>query len=98
MDIAIILARAEENFGAVARQRYEALIGASLRAIAADPFQLGSAARPEIGECVRTYHLRRARAGEDRRPRAHPQAFSALSLRQPGYRWCWPRAARGDGT
>jgi toxin ParE1/3/4 len=62
MDIAIILARAEENFGVAARQRYEALISASLRAIAADPFQLGSAARPEIGEGVRTYHLRHARA------------------------------------
>jgi toxin ParE1/3/4 len=61
MDIAVILARTEDNFGVPARQRYEALIAASLRIIAIDPFGLGSRARPEIGESVCTYHLRHAR-------------------------------------
>ena len=62
MDIAIVLARTEEEYGTAARRRYEALIAAALRAIAADPFRLGSAARPEIGEGVRTYHMRHSRA------------------------------------
>lgn len=61
-DIAGILEYAEENFGEAARQRYEVLLGASLLDIEADPFRRGSAARPEIGESVRTYHLRHARA------------------------------------
>ena len=74
MDIAIILARTEEDFGIAVRKRYEALIGASLRAIAGDPFRLGSTARPEFGEGVRIYHLRHARgrrkaAGRVRAPR-----------------------------
>ena len=61
-DIAGILEYAEENFGETARQRYEVLLSVSLLDIEADPFRRGSAARPEIGESVRTYHLRHARA------------------------------------
>ncbi len=61
-DIAGILEYAEENFGEAARKRYEVLLGASLLDIEVNSFRHGSAARPEIGEGVRTYHLRHARA------------------------------------
>ncbi len=73
-DIAGILEYAEETFGEAARQRYEVLLGVGLLDIEADPFRLGSTARPEFGEGVRTYHLRHAlarakTAGRIRRPR-----------------------------
>jgi toxin ParE1/3/4 len=61
-DIIAILARTEETFGKPARFRYEALLENCLRDIAIDPLCLGSAARPEIGEGIRTYHLRHGRS------------------------------------
>lgn len=60
-DIVTILARTEETFGEAARLRYEALLAACLRTIAIDPKCSGSSARPEIGEGIRTYHLRHGR-------------------------------------
>lgn len=60
-DIVAILARTEETFGEAARLRYEALLAVCLRDIAIDPLCLGSAARPEIGKGIRTYHLRHGR-------------------------------------
>jgi toxin ParE1/3/4 len=71
-DILAILARTDEIFGEAARLRYEALIAASLRHIANDPLLAGSLARPEIGEGIRTYHLRHSRrkgSGSVRKPR-----------------------------
>jgi toxin ParE1/3/4 len=61
-DIVAILARTEETFGEVARLRYEALLAVCLRDLAIDPLCPGSAARPEIGDCVRSFHLRHGRA------------------------------------
>lgn len=59
--MASILVWTEERFGAVARRRYEALLITGLRDIAADPERIESLARPELGDGVRSYHLRRSR-------------------------------------
>ncbi|MGO9485905.1 MAG: type II toxin-antitoxin system RelE/ParE family toxin [Rhodomicrobium sp.] len=73
-DIVAILRRTHETFGEAARLRYEALLTAALRDIAADPLRAGSVARPEIGDGIRTYRLRHSRAryrsgGGVRKPR-----------------------------
>jgi toxin ParE1/3/4 len=60
-DIVQILAYSEENFGEIARTRYERLLITALRDIAADPERIGSVARPELGAKVRSYHLRYSR-------------------------------------
>ena len=60
-DIVDLLARTEENFGEIARLRYERLLVAALRDAAADPERIGSIVRPEFGEHVRSYHLRHSR-------------------------------------
>ena len=60
-DILAILAYTEEKFGTIARSRYQALLIAGLRDIAADPNRRGSASRPELGHDVRTYHLRHSK-------------------------------------
>jgi toxin ParE1/3/4 len=73
-DIVAILRRTHETFGEAVRLRYEALLSAALRDIAAKPLRAGSVARPEIGYAIRTYHLRHSRArhqsgGGVRKPR-----------------------------
>ncbi|MCF8706408.1 toxin ParE1/3/4 [Sphingobium faniae] len=74
-DILDILERSEAEFGAEARVRYERLISAALHDLSAAPERPGSAARPELGADLRTWHLRgsreRARGpdGTVRRPR-----------------------------
>lgn len=60
-DVLEILAYTERQFGAAARRRYETLLVTALRALAADPDRLGSVARPELGEGIRSYHLRHSR-------------------------------------
>jgi toxin ParE1/3/4 len=60
-DIVSILARTEDRFGEGVRQRYEILLIISLRDIASDPRRPGSAARPDIGPMMRSYHLRHSR-------------------------------------
>jgi toxin ParE1/3/4 len=74
-DILQLLAYTQERFGEIMRQRYEALLVAALRDIAAAPGLQGSVARPELGADVRSYHLRHSRKhastslGLVRRPR-----------------------------
>lgn len=74
-DLVDILAWTHENFGEAARKRYEALIIAALRDIAAQPDRAGSIERPELGVGVRSWHLRlsreraRTETGTVRRPR-----------------------------
>jgi len=74
-DIAEILAWTEENFGVLAMERYQKLIGSAIKDIAENPNRLGSVSRPEIAKSCRTYHLfysrkRAARAGAKvRKPR-----------------------------
>lgn len=60
-DIVDLLAYTEANFGEIARLRYERLLITALRDIASDPERIGSVARPELGENIRSYHLRHSR-------------------------------------
>lgn len=60
-DIAELLAYTAANFGEIARVRYEWLLIAALRDIADDPMRIGSIARAELGDNVRSYHLRHSR-------------------------------------
>jgi toxin ParE1/3/4 len=74
-DIVDILEYSEVRFGRDARQRYEQLVATALRDIVEEPERPGSAARPELGGDIRSWHLRlsreRANAGHSavRRPR-----------------------------
>lgn len=74
-DIIEILAQTHERFGEMARLRYEYLLVAALRDLADEPYRIGSIERPELGENVRSYHLRHSRdrarheSGIVRRPR-----------------------------
>ncbi|MDX8459247.1 type II toxin-antitoxin system RelE/ParE family toxin [Mesorhizobium humile] len=61
-DIVQILAHAEVYFGEIARARYERLLIVALRDIVADPQRGGSIARAELGNNIRSYHLRHSRA------------------------------------
>ncbi len=60
-DIIGILAWTHEQFGVEARKRYETLIVAALRDIAAQPDRVGNVKRPELGAAVRSWHLRLSR-------------------------------------
>lgn len=60
-DIIEILARSAEAFGAAARQRYERLLATALQDITEAPERPGSAARPELGHDIRSWHLRHSR-------------------------------------
>ena len=60
-DLTDILAWTHEQFGELARQRYQALLATALRDIAAEPERGGSAERPELGAGVRSWHLRLSR-------------------------------------
>jgi toxin ParE1/3/4 len=74
-DIVDILTWTHTGFGEAARRRYEALLVTAFRDIAENPERLGSQARPELGEGVRSWHLRSSRdhartdEGAVRRPR-----------------------------
>nr|WP_313533799.1 type II toxin-antitoxin system RelE/ParE family toxin [Brucella anthropi] len=74
-DIIEILAQTHERFGELARLRYEYLLVTALRDLAADANRIGSISRPELGDDVRSYHLRHSRdrarheSGIVRRPR-----------------------------
>lgn len=74
-DLVDILAWTHQRFGESARKRYEALIVAALRDVSTQPDRAGSIERPELGEGVRSWHLRLSRerartaAGIARRPR-----------------------------
>jgi toxin ParE1/3/4 len=72
-DIIDILAWSHDQFGEQARQRYEKLIATAIRDLATDPTRSGSVNRPELGDGVRSWHLRGSRdhtAGDVvRRPR-----------------------------
>ncbi|WP_348642557.1 type II toxin-antitoxin system RelE/ParE family toxin [Mesorhizobium sp. B2-4-6] len=60
-DIVQILAYTEVNFGEIARIRYQRLLMVALRDIVADPQRAGSIARAELGNMIRSYHLRHSR-------------------------------------
>lgn len=81
-DILGILAWSHEQFGDEARKRYEALIVAALRDVAAQPDRPGSIERPELGVAVRSWHLRlsRERAGTEDGIVRHPRHFLIYRL------------------
>lgn len=85
-DISSILARSNEEFGVVARRRYEALLSAAFSALCANPELFGSAARSELGEGVRTYHLRYSRAQARTGGRAVRQPRHLIVYRPMGER------------
>lgn len=60
-DLVDILAWSQEHFGASARTRYQSLIVSAVRDLAAQPNRPGSTGRPELGEGVRSWHLRLSR-------------------------------------
>jgi toxin ParE1/3/4 len=60
-DVIDLLAWSQEQFGEVARLRYESLIVAALRDVASQPDRPGSIKRPELGAGVRSWHLRLSR-------------------------------------
>jgi toxin ParE1/3/4 len=60
-DMVDILLRTHERFGAMARKHYERLLITALRDVAADPRRIGTIDRPELGNNVRSYHLRHSR-------------------------------------
>lgn len=60
-DLVDILAWSQTHFGTLARVRYQALIAHAVRDLAAQPNRAGSAQRPELGEGVRSWHLRLSR-------------------------------------
>ena len=60
-DIVAALKRSVEGFGVPGRRRYEALILAAIRDVAADPARPGSRDRPDLGPGVRAYHLAHSR-------------------------------------
>lgn len=76
-DILDILAWSQEQFGDGARTRYEVLIVAALRDVAAQPDRPGSIERPELGAAVRSWHLRlsRERARTENGVVRHPRHF-----------------------
>lgn len=60
-DLTDILHWSDEHFGEAARDRYAALIATAVRDVAAAPESAGSTDRAELGEGVRSWHLREGR-------------------------------------
>ena len=60
-DIRHVLSWTGERYGTRARARYQQLVAAGLRDLLAEPLRPGSIARPELGDEVRSYHLRHSR-------------------------------------
>ncbi len=70
VDIVNVLSRTARRFGDRAEARYEQLLSKALRDLSTEPLRLGSAARPELGDDVRSCHLRHSRNHSDvARPR-----------------------------
>lgn len=60
-DVAGILAWSQEQFGESARKRYQALLSAAFRDVAAHPDGIGATTRPELGVGLVIWHLRLSR-------------------------------------
>lgn len=60
-DIVNTLAWTMRRFGTQAQERYERLLSSALADLLADPQRIGSAARPELGDGVRSYHLQHSK-------------------------------------
>jgi toxin ParE1/3/4 len=60
-DIVNALTWTTQRFGVVAQKRYEQLLSSAFVALLSEPARIGSIARPELGDGVRSFHLRYAR-------------------------------------
>lgn len=56
-DVLDILAWSHEQFGESARKRYQVLLAAAFRDVAATPAGIGSVSRPELGTGLFVWHL-----------------------------------------
>ena len=98
-DIVNVLAWTAQRFGDQAQARYEQLLANALRDLGAEPLRLGTAARPELGHGVRSYHLRHSRKRlEVARPRhlivyRIAEARSSRSAVSCTTRWSWSAVA-----
>jgi toxin ParE1/3/4 len=84
-DLADIFDHTAEQFGAASRRRYEALIATALEDLRRDPLRIGTKDRAELGEGVRTYHIRHSRERglkPDRRVRS-PRHILVYQLPDP---------------
>jgi toxin ParE1/3/4 len=60
-DIMNMLAWTMARFGTPAQKRYERLLSSAFADLLADPERIGSAQRTELGDGVRSYHLRHSK-------------------------------------
>ncbi|MBX3029704.1 MAG: type II toxin-antitoxin system RelE/ParE family toxin [Chloroflexi bacterium] len=60
-DIESIASWSEARFGRESRRRYIALLVAAFLDVTEDPTRIGHVARPELGEGIRSWHLRGSR-------------------------------------
>jgi toxin ParE1/3/4 len=70
-DLAHILATSQELWGVEAKRRYEVLIAAAMRKVAADPVGPATRDRAELSTGIRSFHLRHAR-GDNHSKVRHP--------------------------
>ena len=81
-DIVRVLSWSEHQFVIQAPIRYRALIGAAINDIVAEPTRVGSKERPELGDGVRTWHLRLSRDRSTAEPVHQPRHFLIYKLDQ----------------
>jgi toxin ParE1/3/4 len=62
-DIARALEMSQERWGQVAMTRYRSLLTSAIRTIAARSEHPAARRRPDLGDGVRSYHVRHARGG-----------------------------------
>jgi toxin ParE1/3/4 len=74
-DIIEILVWSKERFGAAAHDRYRALLVTAIGDIASDPTRVGSKSRPELGDGVRSWHIRHSRDRSPAEPVHTPRHF-----------------------
>lgn len=56
-DVVSVLAWSQEQFGESARRRYQALLAAAFRDVAAQPEGVGATRRPDLGADLLAWHL-----------------------------------------
>ena len=71
-DVAAILETSEARYGRQGRIRYQALLAAAMRRVAADPEGRSTADRGELLAGIRCFHLRHSRDESREAPVANP--------------------------
>jgi toxin ParE1/3/4 len=83
-DIASILRASQSMHGGEARIRYRALLTAALRRFAASPEGLSTVDRRALFACLRSFHIRHARAESREAPVGDPVHVIFYRSREPG--------------